>query len=116
MHKIDFKTNWNNKLDNKVFSTIRPTNPKKYEMNCEYEIFLGDNFKGMAKIIFIKKDVHFSDFTEIQCLLDTGYGKHETQEIIKKMYNTKILYFDYIILKYLDGINKNTPPLLTGGF
>lgn len=114
--RIDFKTNWNNKLNCNVFSTIRPqrTN-KKYNFGKLYEIYLNEEYKGLAQIILIES-YHISEFRDIECLLDTGYNKEETLKIISKMYNNYYSYFDFIILKYISLVDEKNPPLLTGGY
>lgn len=111
MNKISFSTNWNNKLDNKVFTTIRPYNPKNFIINQVFEIYHNKNLKGKAEII--KLD-HFNleVIPEGYCYLDTGYSKKETVEIINKMYSGKVYIVSLIFLKY---IKEEHPPLLTGG-
>lgn len=115
MERLNFKTNWNNKLNCKVFSTIRPQIPEKnYKLDKKYEIYLNKEFKGIAKIILLE-NYHISFLTDIECLLDTGYKKDETLKIIEKMYDGQYQYFEYIILKYLSQVDEKQPPLLTGG-
>lgn len=116
MNKLNFKTNWNNKLNCKVFLTIIPqTANNHYKLNDLYEIYLNDKYyKGTAKIILIE-EYHISALSDIECLLDTGYTKEETLNILEKMYNFKYYYFELIILKYINQIDENQPPLLTGG-
>lgn len=115
MDRLNFKTNWNNKLNCKVFSTIRPQRAEDfYKLEKKYEIYLNKEFKGIAKIILIQ-GFHILALSDIECLLDTGYGKDETLKIIEKMYDNQYQYFEYIILKYLSQVDENQPPLLTGG-
>jgi hypothetical protein len=47
---IRFSYNWNNKLDNKAFTTIRLHNPKKYSVGNEYNIQINDQHKGVATL------------------------------------------------------------------
>jgi len=111
MDRLNFKTNWNNKLNNKVFSTIRPFNDKKYAKDCIYDIYLNQIKMGTAKIIFLKT-VNIDFLSQVECYLDTGYGKAETIEIINKMYKGEVDRVHYLILKFEKDVS---PPLLTGG-
>ncbi len=45
-NKIKFSFNWNNKLENKAFTTIRIHNPNKYKTGNMYEIELNETPKG----------------------------------------------------------------------
>lgn len=99
--EINFSTNWNNKLNNKCFSTIRIFNNKKYILNYNYKILLNNNYLYDAKIIY-EKGFYINQLSEPMAFLDTGYSKNETIEILKKMYKNKIdLKFHYIILNQL---------------
>lgn len=99
MNEIDFSYNWNNKLENKCFSTIRIYNPKKYVLNQNYKILLNSKYLYDAKIVF-EKGFYINQLSEPMSFLDTGYSKNETIDILKKMYKNKIdLKFHFIILK-----------------
>jgi hypothetical protein len=99
MNEIDFSYNWNNKLENKCFSTIRIYNPKKYVLNQNYKILLNSKHLYDAKIVF-EKGFYINQLSEPMSFLDTGYSKNETIDILKKMYKNKIdLQFHFIILK-----------------
>jgi hypothetical protein len=87
LDEIKFSTNWNNKLNNKSFSTIRIFNSNKYIVG--------------AKIEF-EKGFYLNQLSMPMAYLDTGYSRNETIEILKKMYKNKIdLKFHYIILNKL---------------
>lgn len=93
MNIIDFNYNWNNKLNNTAFTTIRLRNDKKYVINNKFYIDLhtGKNkvSKGIATIIDIK---HFTinKLNNYIAFLDTGYNSTEATRIIQTMYKNKI--------------------------
>lgn len=96
--RLDFSYNWNNKLENKCFSTIRIFS-KKYSIGNLFDVYLKDNFLFIAKIKF-EKSFFMNQLNEPMSLLDTGYSKSETLDILKKMYKNRIdLKFIYIILE-----------------
>ena len=102
MDTIKFSTNWNNKLNNKAFTTIRLANCNKYKLNRQYAIILKDKELGTATIKDIKtlSVNHLGLYT---CYLDTGYNREETINIIKKMYpnlNFSTALFNLILLVY----------------
>lgn len=99
---IKFSYNWNNKLTNKAFTTMRIHNPAKYQVERMYKIELGNDPKGIAQI---KKIVtlRIEDLNDLYCYLDTGYNKTETVNILKKMYskiNINNTLFDVCLLVY----------------
>ena len=101
MEYISFLTNWNNKLQCQVFSTIRLHNPRKYKKGECYNVFLnGLQYPSVEcmNVITVTTD-KLSDYV---CLLDTGYDKKETLAILGKMYpgiNMNTQLFDVILLK-----------------
>lgn len=106
LEEIKFSTNWNNKLDNKAFSTIRIYNPKKYIIGYYYKIILKEKYLFDAKIEY-EKSFYINELTEAMALLDTGYFRNETIDILKKMYKDKInLKFHYLILSKSNEQNK----------
>lgn len=85
MEKLEFTTNWNNKLDCKCFTTIRIYNPAKHFRGNKFEVYLQKQFKTNAYVIgtIVAKLEELSDYV---CFLDTGYSKEETTAIFRKMY------------------------------
>ncbi|MBF7091118.1 hypothetical protein IUY40_06160 [Flavobacterium sp. ALJ2] len=45
MEKLEFSTNWNNKLDCKCFTTIRIFNPAKHFRGNQFEVFCKESLK-----------------------------------------------------------------------
>lgn len=98
LEKINFNTNWNNKLNNKTFSTIRIFNNKKFIIGYYYKILLKNEYLFDAKLEF-EKSFYIDGLTNPMAYLDTGYPRNETIDILKKMYKDKInLKFHYLIL------------------
>ncbi len=104
IQEIRFSFNWNNKLTNKAFTTIRVHNPKKYRIGARYII----EAKGMqpreadCKAITTIKGSQLNEFI---CFLDTGYCKAETMNILKKMYprlDIENTLFDFCLLVYAE--------------
>ena len=110
MDAIKFSYNWNNKLNNNYFTTIRIKSQKyakgkhflieditKKIESFETECVLILNYKGC-------------DLPEIICCQDTGYCKDETIKILSKMYpsNFDQLIFSVILLKRI-AIDKPLP-------
>lgn len=102
--EINFSNNWNKKLDNTAFTTIRLENPNKYKIGQQYEIKLNHKKITVGKIIEIRK-LMFKDINEFIAYLDTGYSSTECKKIIQKMYPSidfthKFLYL--ILIKKLN--------------
>lgn len=83
-NKIEFSTNWNNKLQCKYFNTLRLSG--RYEINQVYSVYLGSKMIGTAKCVSKIRHEKVADLPENICMLDTGYGKTETIRILKNMY------------------------------
>jgi hypothetical protein len=85
MEKLEFSTNWNNKLDCKCFTTIRIYNLSKHFRGNQFEIFLQKKFKTKPQVLgtILTKLDELSDYV---CYLDTGYNREQTTAILKKMY------------------------------
>ena len=97
---IRFTTNWNNKLLNKAFTTIRIHNPNKYIVGSVYNIELNGKPQGKA-ILRIIKTLRLSQLNDFICFIDTGYNKEHTTQILSRMYpgvNLNEVLFDFCLL------------------
>ena len=74
---IRFSYNWNNKLDNKAFTTIRLHNPNKYIVGNEYNVEINGKQKGVA-FLQDKRTLGINQLNDFICYLDTGYNKQQT--------------------------------------
>ena len=76
MNVIKFSHNWNNKLDNDVFTTIRNFNQGKWEyykdaMGSEFNVALNGVFHSKADLIEVQK-YNYYDIDRHILVLDTG--------------------------------------------
>jgi uncharacterized protein YqfB (UPF0267 family) len=83
LKQIKFTYNWNNKLENKFFTTLRISTNWKTGDICE--LFLMDEHIRNIKIYAIK-DIKLSAINEYVAGIDTGYGVDGCKEVLKKMY------------------------------
>lgn len=99
---INFSYNWNGKLNNKAFTTIRIHNPKKYRVGELYNIQIKETPYGTAKLKAITV-LKGSQFNEYISHIDTGYNLAEMMNILKRMYpkvNIENTLFDFCLLVY----------------
>ena len=100
--KIEFSYNWNNKLENKAFTTIRLHNPTKYKVGNVYDIEINDNPKGTATLHEIRT-LKINQLNDFICYLDTGYNREQTITMLQRMYKTiniQTALFDFCLLVY----------------
>jgi len=99
---IRFSYNWNNKLDNKAFTTIRLHNPNKYIVGNEYNVEINGKQKGVA-FLQDKRTLGINQLNDFICYLDTGYNKQQTIGMLQRMYknmNIQTALFDFCLLVY----------------
>jgi len=89
MNRINFSHNWNNKLNHKIFTTIRKYDKNKYKyyldlLGITLEVFLNGNKITEANLI----DIDYCDFIKIpKGLLHTDTGivnNYEIEDLFKK--------------------------------
>ncbi len=100
---IKFSYNWNNKLDNKAFTTIRIHNEQKYVTGREFIIELRGIKKGIATLQE-KRVFKIDQLNEFMSFVDTGYNRGETIGILARMYKGKDIqntFFDLCLLVYV---------------
>jgi hypothetical protein len=85
MEKLEFSTNWNNKLDCKCFTTIRLFNPAKHFRGNHFEVFLQRKFKSKALVLGITI-TNLEQLNDYVCYLDTGYNRIDTINLLRKIY------------------------------
>ena len=83
--KLEFSYNWNNKLNNLAFSTLRLRNDNRYFKGARFQVYLKGTFKGTAKVEAVN---HFTidKITEFVARIDTGYSASECRKIIREMH------------------------------
>lgn len=117
---LKFSHNWNNKLDCKVFTTLRIYDGK-YSPGHVFEVVLKDSagdleingtrYKKLGRAsILLSYKVQVKDLTMPICLLDTGYTLIETRKILFTMYkNRKGGFSDHtmMVLAYLQWLDES---------
>ena len=85
-NKIDFSNNWNGKLNNAHFTTIRH-DINKYPVGGIFELWLKDSHLGNVKVISITH-IKLSELEkkDVICYQDTGYDGKSTKAMIETMY------------------------------
>lgn len=99
---IRFNQNWNGKLNNKAFTTIRIHNPKKYIIGNVYSIELSAKPIGKA-VLQGKRVLRIDQLNDFICFLDTGYCRNEAIAILQRMYkdvNLQNVLFDFCLMVY----------------
>ena len=115
MDKLEFSTNWNNKLECKCFTTIRLYNPTKHFQGNKFNVFLQKKYRSKVEIIAISL-IKLHQLSDYICFLDTGYSKEETKEILLKMYpriDFKTQYLTILLLKKIDSPQPKQETLFT---
>lgn len=86
MDSIKFSCNWNGKLNNTFFTTIRASRPSRIIEGRDYEIWLNNQFLFTAEI----KKVHTLKLGEITpewIMIDTGYSYTESLKIFANFFH-----------------------------
>ena len=83
MNRLDFSTNWNNKLDCNYYTTLRLSG--RFEVGKTYEVWHKGQFLHHARIMG-KKKLSLDTITEWIAYLDTGYPREECCNILRRMY------------------------------
>ena len=91
--KIEFSSNWNNKLNAKAFSTIRLTNNAKYHIGNFYCINLRKEPQFIAQLVSISNFI-LDKITPAMSYLDTGYSPDVQIKLMRTMYKNKNISFD----------------------
>ncbi|GHT02012.1 hypothetical protein AGMMS49525_04550 [Bacteroidia bacterium] len=89
METIRFSYNWNNKLTNAAFTTLRLHNPHKYQRGAKYMIECKGKILGVAVLHEIRT-FKISDLNNFVTFLDTGYNVSETVKLLQTMYKNKV--------------------------
>lgn len=108
MEKLEFTTNWNNKLDCKCFTTIRIYNPMKHFTSNKFEIYLKRKYKSKVEVLNIGV-IKIQNLTDYICYLDTGYSRAETIELLRKMYPRIDFKNQYLCIMLLKKIEPKIP-------
>jgi hypothetical protein len=85
---LRFSYNWNNKLYGQYWTTLRLWNEGKYQHGFVFDIYLKDEYLGVAELKGVRK-TKCANLNEFVCGLDTGYNVPQTIKIIERMYKNK---------------------------
>ena len=106
---IQFSFNWNNKLNNDCFTTIREHNPNKYAVGKTFDILLKtkDGYNtcyAPADVIEIRR-IKGKDINEFITRLDMGLSLDDGRRVMHQTYsdrcpNVMEMEFDFILLAY----------------
>lgn len=85
MIKTEFTANWNGKLFNDNFGTVRMHNPGKYSIGDEHEIFLKSASMGIASIVSVRI-IRYDQLNDALAYLDCGKPLQYLAGLLKKFY------------------------------
>ena len=95
MSQVRFLKNWNNKLNNDYFLTIRLWTPSKHryylsqQMNFEkVNVLVDDELYCRAKLICMNTDI-LKNIPEWACYVDSGYSKSKFYKLLENFYKNK---------------------------
>lgn len=89
MEIIPFSYNWNNKLNNQAFTTIRLRNDRKYKIGQTIDVVLNSERQRIDKGLHTIADIkHFkiAKLNNFISYLDMGYDVKECTRILTTMY------------------------------
>lgn len=108
---LHFSYNWNNKLGCKSFSTVRVSNPKKYQLIELYEITLAGKKDEPVKSLGIARLQAITNFylhqvTAGMSFLDANLSRIDFMQLVEKMYKNKNIDFkrkqmSFLVLQYV---------------
>jgi hypothetical protein len=96
---LAFSYNWNNKLNNKAFTSLRLHNDTKFQTGKQFRIILNGKMFGIAELRE-KRVLRFDQLNPFITFLDTGYGVEHTINLIKTMYKNKNINWDTQLLDF----------------
>ena len=88
LQDLKFSSNWNNKLECKCFTTIRPFRADRYRIGEFVRVVLNGKFLFNAEIVHFYP-LNLSQISETLAHVDTGYNAADCCDIIRKMYKLK---------------------------
>lgn len=82
--ELDFTYNWNNKLACTCYSTIRASGRLREGQHVTIKLQGKPLHVAMVEVV---KPFRIHEMTEAMAMIDTGYGRDETIQILRKMYS-----------------------------
>jgi len=103
--EIRFSYNWNNKLHNKAFISLRLSD--KFGEGEEYYILLKGKkgeYESLGKAVIVEiKEITMNKITEFIAYLDSGYCAEECKKVLKRIHknvNWETQIIKLILFKY----------------
>jgi len=86
--KIKFSKNWNNKLNQEYFTTIRKFSKDKYnyylmKMGDVFDVVLANKKIGKAKLVLLET-YKFKELSHALVMVDTGMMFYEAEDVFRK--------------------------------
>lgn len=97
--RLDFSTNWNNKLDCQCFTTLRLSG--RLKVGAIVEVWEKNTFRGEHRVLDKKRLDSIGLISDWLAYLDTGYNGDETRAIIKRMHGKITKWDEQPIYYYL---------------
>jgi hypothetical protein len=99
METLRFSYNWNNKLTNKAFTSLRLHSPAKHQRGQRYRIECKGQMYGVA-VLHEVRTVKVSALNDFVTYLDTGYNRAETLKMLQTMYKNKCIDWNTQLLDF----------------
>ena len=111
--EIKFSHNWNNKLDNPIFTTIRISNESKLKyykgaIGCGFNVFLRKKKYCYAELQQVEEFL-FDNIPEGLLMTDTGMQFSEMQQLFADFgieYGDKVLILTFERIEKLKGVKE----------
>lgn len=87
MFDLNFSYNWNNKLENTAFTSIRLYQPEKHFVGNQVNISLKGHSRGTGVLKGVKP-MYLHQINDYIAYLDTAYDAEECKKIIRRMYSS----------------------------
>ena len=99
METIQFSYNWNNKLTNNAFTTLRLHKPAKYQRGTRFRIECSEQLCGVAELKAVQT-FKISALNDFMTYLDTGYDTAATIDLLQTMYKNKDVNWETQLLDF----------------
>lgn len=104
MKQIKFSHNWNNKLNNDIFTTIRKSTSEKQKyynslIGEQFEVMLKDSARGIATLLTVH-EFEYRHIHPILLLLDTGIEDYYKIEKVFRKFGMTSVTDKFLILTF----------------
>ena len=90
--RLKFSRNWNNKLNNDYFTTIRIADIKRFYVGKTMEIQLNDTHFCYTEIVKTY-ECFLDELKDLICYIDTGYNAATAKGMFRRMYEAQNIDF-----------------------